>query len=242
MGCRSSLPKKLVKGLNVWVVTSIVLGVAVPAAGACWGSGGCSSSDAGSEEESGKIVAPAPLVGTYAAVSASTASPEGEPVMGLPSPPHPGLITTPYARLSFKTDGTYTAKVDVSMVADCVATLQNPCWAPEQGTYSFRGGPGTPAKLILHRDQLAEVTYGVTRGDGTLSLTDAQGRVQKFAQLADGTCRIEADCSAAQRCEAPVCLMMCDAADPNCCPSRCVGDSTAPPPGAVGLPLPADSQ
>jgi hypothetical protein len=164
------------------------------------------------------LVVAAPIDGHYAAISVDDFTLEGKP-MGLPGLPVPVLPTRPYARLTLNPDGSYTAKRDVSLMADCVA---DPCWESENGHWRFFGVPGQPFTLTLTPAGVDdEPKYTVLRSGRVLTLTDRDGRRQKLAELGANSCVISADCSEGNRCEHAMCFAACTPDDPFCCPSFC---------------------
>lgn len=132
--------------------------------------------------------------------------------------PSPGGLL----RLALASDGSYSAKRDVSLVALCASS---PCAVSETGTWSFSWG-----RLTLRAaGASAGERLWATRSAKKLTLRDARGSQELFP-LPAGQCVSDLDCGAGEACPTPICLMFCEVNDPNCCGPRAC-EKVDPPAG-----------
>jgi hypothetical protein len=198
---------------------------------------GCATGAEGdANDTSENALAPlAPLVGRYAVLpELGEPIPEGKPVVaGVPDlSPVPPIApdTTPYMRLTFRADGTYEAKRDISMIALCESY---PCWSSEAGRFQivYMDEIGTPTLMLRPEGAAVKYfTFSRTAPTGkTIRLTDGLGRSRSFGlfgsvESTDNRCAGAMDC-AVGTCQPVFCAAMCAPDDAFCCPSFC---STAP--------------
>jgi hypothetical protein len=150
-----------------------------------------------------------------------------------------------YARITLNADGTYSAMVDISLVAKCITW---PCLGPESGTWTASKRAGN---LRLRLKSTGEPTgrwYDAEKSATQLQLTRL-GKTESLDVLDRNLCLADSDCDANEACAVRACLMMCVANDPYCCgPSTCQPKAPPPPPpakkcgGFAGLPCGANEE
>lgn len=137
---------------------------------------------------------------------------------------HPALPGG-FARLTLSADGTYTASVDVSLVAFCVTS---PCVAPETGRWNAFEKPGGGFRLRVRPTGERARWYTATKAPSTLTLTRA-GQTETLQAIDPGACLDDADCGTGEFCP-KFCLMYCEVNDPFCCGVGSCQPSAPPPP------------
>ena len=128
-----------------------------------------------------------------------------------------GTSPRQFGRLTLNANGTYSASVDITDVAFCIAS---PCLGPEKGTWNAMRSGGK-LRLRLRAQGEPSRWYDAQKGAGELTLTRS-GATQTLTALGADACLDDADCDANEACGPKVCLMICAVDDPFCCgPSTC---------------------
>jgi hypothetical protein len=129
------------------------------------------------------------------------------------------------ARLTLSASGAYTAQVDATGRAECIAA---PCLLPESGTWSTRE-TGRGVSLELREAGASARSYDVTTADGRIEITIA-GHKQELTELGANQCITDGDCDEGSACARRVCRMACLTGDPFCCAvSTCAPKPAAQP-------------
>jgi hypothetical protein len=117
------------------------------------------------------------------------------------------------ARLTLSADGSFSAMTDAGDSAECIAA---PCLLQASGTWTVTKGEGQQTLSLAAPGEAARA-FAVTKYEGDLTITGADGKAQTLTMLDADQCLNDSDCSSAQRCAPRVCAMLCASDSPFCC-------------------------